>query len=518
MLFNSYVFLFVLLPITIIGYYFIGKSKYPRLGIFWLIASSLVFYGWYNPLYLVILVGSITINYTSGIQLSKGTELSRKKQILAIGLIFNVLLLGFFKYTNFFINTTNNLFKSDFHFVTIILPIAISFYTIQQIAYLVDIYRGEPRDHDFWEYCLFVLFFPKLLSGPIVRIKQMIPFLHKDYFPVVNSANLSVGLAAFVLGLFKKIVIADNVGSYATTIFNIAASGNGISFFNSWTGSLAYSMQIYFDFSGYCDMAIGLGLMLGIRLPLNFYSPYKSKSVIEFWRRWHMTLSSFIRDYIYIPLGGNRQGFPRQMLNLFIAMAIAGLWHGAGWTFVIWGCLHGLYLVINHSWRHFHKSKSNNPGRLSIVVSIMVTFIVVTIAWVFFRADSLSSALTMLKGMAGINGFHLPAGLLPSGLIGELLQKAGIVFDGLQGFSRLAAWNILLSFGGLFACWFLPNVQEYLSLYQPSLDSFKENPPKGILSTLRWQPNLLTLITLSCLALFSVIALTHVNQFVYSQF
>jgi len=517
MFFNSYIFLFVFLPVTLIGYYFIGKTKYPRFGIFWLVAFSLVFYGWYNPFYLLILAGSILINFVIGKYLSQTNNIKYSKLLLISGLTFNILLLGFFKYTNFFISTTNNIFKSDFHIINIVLPVAISFYTIQQIAYIMDIYRGQPREHDFGEYCLFILFFPKLLSGPIVRFQQMIPYLHKDFIPQVSPYNLAIGLTIFSFGLFKKVIIADNVGTYSTTIFNIASSGNGISFFNAWTGAIAYSMQIYFDFSGYSDMAIGLGLMFGIKLPLNFYSPYRSKSIIEFWRRWHITLSNFIRDYIYISLGGNRNGLLKQMLFLLIAMTIAGLWHGAGWTFVIWGGLHGLYLVINHSWRHLHINK--NATRLGTSVSIIITFVAVTVAWVFFRADSVNTALIMIKSMIGINGFHLPLGLSPYfGPIGEFLNKGGVFFDGLPGFSRSGAESVLLSFVCLLACWFLPNIQEYFSNYQPALDNFKEQPTKIAKAIFRWKPTLVNLLIICCITIVSILVLTHVNQFVYSQF
>ncbi|OGO20865.1 MAG: alginate O-acetyltransferase, partial [Chloroflexi bacterium RBG_16_50_11] len=466
MLFNSYIFLFIFLPITLLGYHLIGKRGNSRAVIFWLVFASLFFFAWSSPYYLILISASILFNYAFGLILAR--PIKHRKLVMASGVAVNILLLGYFKYTNFFIDNINALFHTSIHLDTIVLPLAISFFTLQQITYLVDIYRGERPEHGFWEYCLFVTFFPKLLSGPIVRMKEMMPQIGKQFTPRITSQAIAVGLTILFLGLFKKAVIADQIGAFVAPVFDAAAQGSGINFFNSWSGALAYTFQLYFDFSAYSDIAIGLGLIFGIRLPLNFYSPYKAKSIIDFWRRWHMTLSSFIRDYIYIPLGGNRHGFLRQVIYLLVAMTIAGLWHGAGWTFVIWGSLHGFYLAVNHGWRQLKRvlgmeREEKRGSWWGGALSTLITFIAITLAWVFFRADSLNAAIEMLKGMFGVYGFHLPVTYFaPLGAAGHFLSQIGVNFDllyPLPGFAPLAIFWILVS---LFICWFLPNVQEYM--------------------------------------------------------
>ena len=411
MLFNSYLFLFAFLPIALIGYYFIGKYSNKKWTIIWLILISLVFYGWYNPAYLFFLIGSIIVNYSLGIIIANKTNISTRKTLVTIGIIINILSLGYFKYTNFFIDNINTILKTDLVLNTIILPLAISFFTIQQIGYLVDVYRKETTKYNFLEYCLFVVFFPKLISGPIARFKEIIPQLQSKEFPRLDRNNFSVGITVFFLGLFKKVILADYIAGLANPVFTAASQGAVVHFFDAWTGAFAYAFQIYFDFSAYSDMAIGLGLLFGIRLPLNFFSPYKATNPSDFWRRWHITLSRFIRDYLYIPLGGNRKGFSRQMISLLVAMTIAGIWHGAGWTFVIWGLLHGIYLVFYHSWKRLRKSLGmppDKPNWWKTSISVAFTFLAVTIAWVFFRSNNIATALGVFKGMFGFNKIVLP--------------------------------------------------------------------------------------------------------------
>jgi D-alanyl-lipoteichoic acid acyltransferase DltB (MBOAT superfamily) len=520
--FNSYIFLFLFLPITLLGYHLIGKRGNSRAVIIWLVGASLLFFAWSSPVYLILISASILFNYAFGLILAR--PIKRRTLVMASGVAANILLLGYFKYANFFIDNINALFRTSLHLDTIILPLAISFFTLQQIAYLVDIYRGERQEHGFWEYCLFVTFFPKLLSGPIVRMKEMMPQIGKQFKPYITSQAIAVGLTILFLGLFKKVIIADHIGAYVAPVFDTAAQGSGVSFFNAWSGALAYTFQLYFDFSAYSDMAIGLGLIFGIRLPLNFYSPYKAKSVIDFWRRWHMTLSTFIRDYIYIPLGGNRHGLSRQIIYLLVAMAIAGLWHGAGWTFIIWGSLHGLYLAVNHGWRRLKKAlgierDEKKSAWWSSPISILITFIAITVAWVFFRADSVSSAIEMLKGMVGINGFHLPVTYYtPLGIVGQFFSQIGVDFDlpyALAGFAPLAIIWILIS---LFICWFLPNVQEYMSDYQPALEGFRAGSRKPRLSWLRWKPSLASAIFMSLCAALAFGGLSQVIKFIYFRF
>lgn len=512
--FNSYLFLFAFLPITLLGYYLTANRGHSRIAIVWLVAASLVFYGWFNPIYVALISISVLINYLFGLILTRYRK-NNQRLVIILCITFNILLLGYFKYTNFFVGAINTLFHSDFPLDTIILPLAISFFTLQQITYLVDIYRDKISQHSFLDYCLFITFFPKLISGPIVRFSEMMPQVIKDHMPHVTKENVAIGLTVLCLGLFKKLILADSIGAYANPVFDAAANGTAISFFNGWIGALSYTFQLYFDFSGYCDMAIGAALMFGIRLPLNFYSPYKATSIIDFWRRWHMTLSRFLRDYLYIPLGGNRKGLPRQMMNLLVVMAIAGLWHGAGLTFIIWGALHGLYLAVNHGWRRLRQKFGKTPektSRLGMMVSILFTFIMVTLAWVFFRATSVGAATGILKGMAGLNGFLLPTAYQPK--FGEFLGHFGINFGAVPGFSDIAViWILAL----LIICWFLPNAQEYMANYKPALDSFPGEVIKPR-TWLRWSPSLWKVVVIAIIAVLAILGLSHTEKFIYFQF
>lgn len=415
MLFNSYIFILLFLPITLITFFYIGKIGHHRVAISWLVFSSLFFYGWWNPNYLLLLLFSMLFNYGFGVILSNKYNLFIRKYILLIGIALNLSLLGYFKYANFFIEQLNFTLGTSYNLEKIILPLAISFFTFQQISYLVDAYRHETREYNFLHYCLFVTFFPQLIAGPIVHHKEMLPqFANNDIYKA-NSKNLAIGFLIFTIGLFKKVIIADNLALFANPVFTNLDHSNAITFFSAWTGALAYSFQLYFDFSGYSDMAIGIAYMFGIKLPMNFYSPYKSTSIIEFWRRWHITLSRFLRDYLYITLGGSRKGAYRRYINLFLTMLIGGIWHGAGWTFIVWGGLHGTYLIINHAWRNIRINIlkwSSNVSSFEVMLSTLVTFTSVTVAWVYFRAESLSDANSLLATMFGGNGISLPKSLI----------------------------------------------------------------------------------------------------------
>ena len=348
-----------------------------------------------------------------------------------------------------FVSSVNDLLGTAFTLNKIILPLAISFFTFQQITYLVDSYKGETKEYSFLNYCLFVTFFPQLIAGPIVHHREVMPqFADKSTYRF-NPENLVVGLTIFILGLFKKVVFADTIATFATPVFDAAAHGTSINFLTAWGGALAYSLQLYFDFSGYTDMAIGSARMFGIKLPLNFNSPYKASSIIDFWRRWHMTLSSFLRDYLYIPLGGNRKGKQRRNLNLMITMLLGGLWHGAGWNFIFWGGLHGIYLIINHQWQTLTKFLGYDPKKSSWWVkalSILVTFLAIVVSWVFFRAADMNAAIAILQGMVGKNG-------------GIFYYESGLVK------------TYLLSLALLAIAWFTPNTQQWLEKYQPALDT-----------------------------------------------
>lgn len=396
MLFSTPEFLFLFLPVTFIGFAIVSTLISLRAGTVWLIVGSLFFYGYWDPSLLPLIVLSITVNFWLGTVLFA----NRTKTLLTIGLCFNLGMLGYFKYAGFFVESIEGLFGTEIAELKIVLPLAISFFTFQQVAYLVDVYKRRAIEPDFLNYCLFVSFFPQLISGPIVHHSEMMPQFKDAAREWFSRKLFPVAIAFIVIGLYKKVVLANGIAPMADSVFLTAQTGFP-SFWDAWTGALAYTFQIYFDFSGYTDMAVGIALLFGIRLPMNFNSPYKSASIIDFWRRWHMTLSRFIRDYIYIPLGGNRAGNSRRYTNMMLAMLIGGLWHGAGWTFVAWGGLHGLYLAINHGWRHFWR-KPARPGLLSCWSGRLLTFLAVVVAWVFFRAEDFGDAMRLLTGMAGL--------------------------------------------------------------------------------------------------------------------
>jgi len=391
MLFNSFEFIFIFLPLTLFLFYFCIHKKVNHLAIFSLIFMSLLFYSYWNYKYSLLIIVSISLNYLTGhLLIRKG-----KKIILIAGVSLNLLLLAYYKYYNFFIDNINNFFLSNISSLNIILPLAISFFTFTQIAYIVDIYKNRTIKYDFISYSLFVLFFPHLIAGPIVYHKEIIPQFKDEKTFKVNYLNISTGILLFFIGLFKKVIIADYFSPHVSAVFDLAEHPT---FVEAWAGALSYTMQIYFDFSGYSDMALGLAYMFNIKMPYNFDSPYKSNNIIEFWRKWHITLSRFLKDYLYIPLGGNRLGKKRKYVNLMITMLLGGLWHGAGWTYVIWGGLHGLYLCVNHGFRAF-------KIKIHWLIGRIITFTGVVIAWVFFRAKDMESAFNVLYGCAGLNGF-----------------------------------------------------------------------------------------------------------------
>ena len=420
MLFNSFEFVFLFLPITLGVFFVLGRNgKYVRrqIPVLWLVVASLFFYGWWKPLNLPLIIISILVNYSLGYLLSnKVQEKIAKKGILFIGIIFNLGLIGYFKYANFFVYNINQITATEISLPPIVLPLAISFFTFQQIAYLVDAYQGETKEYSLIKYILFVAFFPQLIAGPIVHHKEVLPQFEQRSTYHFNSQTLAIGLTIFVAGLFKKVIFADRIAEYSNLAFGAASQGINLTFSEAWVGALAYTLQLYFDFSGYSDMAIGAAYMFVIRLPLNFNSPYKAVSIVDFWRRWHITLSHFLRDYLYIPLGGNRQGEIRRYTNLLITMLLGGLWHGAGWTFIFWGGLHGIYLVVNHLYRSLRKSLGHNlrnDGWLLRSIGWLVTFVAVVISWVFFRAESFHTATSILSSMFGFNDIQLPQFLEP---------------------------------------------------------------------------------------------------------
>ncbi len=415
MLFNSYSFIFFYLPVVLLGFFQLARIKHTYAAA-WLAAASLFFYGYWNPAYIGLLLSSIVCNYAFGMWIAKaglrmaGEESSKqsgasKKHILVIAMTANLALLAYYKYANFFVSNLNPLFDTDWNLANIILPLGISFFTFTQIAFLVDTYQGKVKEYNFVHYVLFVTYFPHLIAGPILHHKEMMPqFAHTSTYRI-NWEHMATGLMLFTLGLCKKTMGADALAPFANGIFNGVQSGILPTAYEAWAGALAYTLQLYFDFSGYTDMALGIALLFNIKLPVNFDSPYKATSIIDFWRRWHMTLSRFLRDYLYIPLGGNRKGQIRRYLNLFATMLLGGLWHGAGWTFVVWGALHGVFLTINHLWREAISERYLRwmPNWIATLSGGLLTFIAVVAAWVVFRSSDIHQAKVILEAMFGIH-------------------------------------------------------------------------------------------------------------------
>src|SRR5260221_2268428 len=391
MLFNSYTLLFQFLPATVLAFA-AARRHSPRAGIMVLAGASLFFYGAWRPVYLLLLVASIAVNFTLGLRME---DPLRRRATGSLGVALNLAVLCYFKYTNFIFDSLNVLTGAPLPFVNIILPLGISFFTFQQIAYLVDVMRGARVERDIVSYTLFVSFFPDVIAGQLVQHAEMIVKFKRGRNG--RSAVLAAwGLAIFAAGLFKKVVIADNLAQFVSPVFAHLDAGGGVTTPWAWLATLAYTLQIYFDFSGYSDMAIGLALLFGVRLPVNFHSPYQATSIIVYWRRWHVTLSRFLRDYLYIPLGGNRRGAARRYLNLGTVMLLGGLWHGANWTFVLWGGAHGVMLAVNHAWRALPLSRSFAlKTALAQAIAVLVTFTAVTLAGVLFRSETLADAKTM---------------------------------------------------------------------------------------------------------------------------
>jgi alginate O-acetyltransferase complex protein AlgI len=462
-LFNSYIFIFLFLPATLIVYFLLNNRKLTLASKAWLVFASLFFYGWWNPIYVPLILGSILFNYAIGVTLS-GAKNSQSKLILVSGIAGNLGLLAYFKYMDFFITNINYLAGGHIRPLQITLPLGISFFTFTQIAYLVDAYRRLAKEYSLLNYFLFVTFFPHLLAGPIIHHKEM--------------------MLLFFIGLFKKVVIADTLAVWADQGFDHAAV---LHLVEAWTVSLSYSLQLYFDFSGYTDMALGSSLMFNIRLPINFDSPYRSFSIQEFWRRWHMTLGRFIRDYVYIPLGGSKVSETRTIVNLLVTFFIIGLWHGAGWTFVCWGLMHGIAIVAQRIW-----------GRTNIALpkflAWFLTFNFVNFSWIFFRATNFEDATKVVKGMFGINGLGMT----------EQITHAFRSFKRFQ----LALNHWLGNIDGNFQTLAIIIVCLILSIYFRNSNDMEE----------RFTPNWKNACFLSVLSLYAMLNLQKASQFIYFNF
>ncbi len=483
MVFNSYAFIVFFLPATLFGLYLFSRKSREWTAV-WLICASLFFYGSWDYRFIPILLASIVINYLACKQIITATP-GHGKRWLTASIAFNLLLLGFFKYVNFFIVSINDVTANNLPLLNILLPIGISFFTFTQISLLVDAYHGKIKELNFTHYLLFASYFPYIVAGPILHHQEMLPqFADRNHYQL-KADNFAVGISIFIFGLGKKLLIADNLAASITPLF----AGGNPQFLQAWLGMLAYTLQLYFDFSGYSDMAVGVSRLMGFHIPVNFHSPYKATSVSDFWQRWHISLSRFLRNYLYIPLGGNRKGQLQRYRNLLLTMLLGGLWHGANWTFVIWGGLHGLYLCIQHGWQYMLRNTYRQPTPLTNALNRIITFLAVMVAWCFFRAPDVASAFKVLAGMAGIHGIS-PVNEIDSFAYTMLLLSTIVAF-------------------------YLPNTNELFLFSEKGQGS--KLPSYSILSV-KWSPTVLWGLAVGCIFALCILSIERTSDFIYAQF
>jgi alginate O-acetyltransferase complex protein AlgI len=512
MLFSSHLFIFGFLPIAILAIFFVRRLTTSRLALCAMILASLLFYYFNGLAQLPVLILSVLINHTFVVVALRIKNRPMRSVVIATAITLNLAALAYYKYFTFVEQQIETLQIINWHEPVwwwlaqakefsleypwgkfgwmIVMPLGISFFTFQQIAYLADVHAGRVPEHRFLNYAFCVTFFPHLIAGPIVNYRELIPQIDKPTVFKVRHIDLALGLSLFAFGLAKKSLIADNLSVLVSPPFAAASSGDPVTFAGAWIATLSYTFQLYFDFSGYSDMAIGLARIFGFRLPINFFSPYKALSIIDFWRRWHITLSRFLRQYLYIPLGGNRHGSFRRYLNLFVTMLIGGAWHGAGWTFAFWGLLHGLYLVINHAWRAIGE-RIPVLARLSPAwLSWLLTFIAVVIAWVFFRADSFVGAIRLLQAM------KTP----------DLASWTAVKWE----------WRHALLAAAGFIAFLLPTTQEVFRRYDPGiLPDWCSRLPA---SFIEWRYTYWWLVATTALAAFACFYQSDFPQFLYWNF
>ncbi len=501
MVFSSLEFIYLFMPPVLLGFLALRVLRLENAIIWWLISASLAFYLWWSPVHLLLLMASVGANYG----LHRLLLINRSKLLLTVGIAGNLAVLAWFKYADFLLENISAVFGAESGSLGIVLPLAISFFTFQQISFLLDTWGNKVSECDFKRYVLFVTFFPQLIAGPIVLQKDTIPQFRLSNFINRTGLNILIGGTLFSIGLFKKIVLADGIAPMANAVFAATDSGQVVAMETAWLGALSYMFQIYFDFSGYCDMALGIARMFGIRLPMNFNSPYKALSISDFWRRWHITLSRFLRDYLYISLGGNRSGVLGRHGNLLATMLLGGLWHGAGWNFVIWGGLHGGYLVFNHLWREFCESTQLGryaPNALKVIASWAVTMLCVLIAWVFFRAETFGGASLMLQSMLG---YATPS---------TIVAAESLISEHNYALAFCAAMIVVVTA--------LPNSIEMTCRYRPVIDTMKElQQTIGTRSLLTWRPASVWGIIVAvggAAALIQLYRLNDMTEFIYFNF
>jgi alginate O-acetyltransferase complex protein AlgI len=522
MLFNSYEFIFAFLPIVVLVFFALGKASRVW-ALRWVIAASLFFYGWWRPLNVLIIGPSVMINFLLARllqRLCKQESRAAAQAVLLLGIAFNVAFLGYFKYSNFLVSAVNDGFGTHLFLARVILPLGISFITFQKIAFLVDVHAGRIESFTFQDYCLFVLFFPQLIAGPIVHYREMMPQFHRVSCRF-DKDNVAVGLTLFAFGLFEKVFLADNLSKFVTPIYTLAASGSSLALVPAWVAALGFTLQIYFDFCGYTDMALGIARLFGIRLPPNFNSPLRATSIIDFWLRWHMTLTRFLTAYIYNPLtlwltrrraaqglpgfaGRNKR--PGVFLQLLVfptllTMLISGIWHGAGYTFIVWGVLHGLFLTVNHAWRLLGPKLWRDKARYERFMQpagFVITFVCVAASMIIFRAVNLKTAAHLFQGMLGLHGVGLS----------QLRASVDI------SVKRLTLWIGASAFIAL-VC---PNALQILSRYEPAL-GWKPSPAGARAQTrILWGPSLAWAAAISIIVVIGIINLGGRSEFLYWQF
>ena len=513
MLFHEPVFLYAFLPVTLAAFLLAQRHLRGHASNWILLSASLLFYGWWDPRLLPLLLLSIAANHQLGGRLAR-QDRSSGNALLGFGIAINLVLLGAFKYADFLVTMTNCALGTSMAAPGIPLPLAISFFTFLQIAFLVDCRRTALAPPGLTDYALFVSYFPHLVAGPLVHHRELIPQFRRKVPCNENWENLCVGSTIFLIGLAKKTLLAQPAGAYSDKLFDATAAGASPTAIEAWVGSIAFAFQIYFDFSAYSDMAIGLSRLFGIWLPVNFASPYKATSIIDFWRRWHITLSRFLRDYLYVPLGGSRRGVTRRYTNVLTVMLLGGLWHGAGWTFVLWGGLHGLLLAANHLWRDWRGEQAPRVGRTAAWFWRTITFCAVVVLWVPFRAESLSTTMSIWTGMVGLNGLVLPEHYAAIRWLGGL-NEYGIRFAATPLYG--GGWQLVDLALALAIVWTCPSTQEIMRNHRPALNHDTSGARSKIPA---WRPSLLLGIATGAVAvvLFARTLQKQPGEFIYFQF
>jgi alginate O-acetyltransferase complex protein AlgI len=544
MLFNSFPFIFGFLPVVLAGFYTLGHWRRDW-AISWLILASFFFYAWWRPLNVLLITPSILVNYVLARTIERlagaGAKPRAASAVLVVGIIFNLCFLGYFKYVNFFGSVIGDVFGVDLVLAKIILPLGISFITFQKIAFLVDVHSGRVKSFTLGDYALFVLFFPQLVAGPIVHYREMMPQFHAAPCRF-HAEDAAVGISLFAFGLFKKAVLADSIASFSSPIYADAAQGNPISLFYAWIAAIGFMLQVYFDFAGYSEMALGIARFFGIKLPMNFNSPLKAASVIEFWQRWHMTLTRFLTAYLYnpmtmaltrrrmakgLPVAGGRNTSPSAFVTLvafptLVTFLVCGLWHGAGYQYVIWGFMHGVFLTINQGWRMVRRrylpASKAELARALRPFGRALTFLSIVAAIVIFRAPTLGAAVDLWKGMVGLNGITVPEGIYGgAGALSVGLDAINATPDPSSGSKFLESWTWIAVL--LFIAWALPNSLEMLRRHEPALGVAADAAPDdGRLPRLLWRPSFAWAAALAAMAFAGILSLGQLSEFLYWQF